>query len=617
MTQATWLALHARSLTAVALFALLLAPAPAQQAPQSQGQQGRQQVKAMLLPQAVVLPVGDRKIDIDGSLIDWPKLPAMQLNDPRQLSGTRHGAWYGRADASAVVFMMWGEEGLYIACTALDQWHRELDAKTLALTEIPAADSLVLSFDPDRNTRANGPDPGRREDREFWLADETAREVVQWDRLRGAARMLPRPARMVVLHDKEQGLTTYEALIPWPEILPPGKQPQVGKSIDLQMILNDFDEVTDSMPQTRIGWTFGMGPVVDPGLLGTIQLVGNDAPMRGIMPEFPAKPGGGEAPAEPREYWRELSAQFIQNPPAVYDGMLTPEETGGIKRLRALEALDQHYARMPRVDNLEILQRVHRRMSREVAGLTARGLPSWWRERTHSISKQAEDAVPAGSMRLFRLPMGGWVVRCANKSFMIDAAGPDVDQWLWGAAQMCVLTQPLAMERRNDQLLLRMLMADPVHPVMTHIVFHLPVIAMEKIPLMRLGKPTSASAGVTVRGIGTAAADGSVPFDLGYRVQASGCPDLVIVGPTTKIEDVEAKPVGVLIASSRNRGVVEIAKKLKPGITLFDDGFLPETNKSRPRVTMKHLHQLQRALLPLKSVVLAPGESWTVGRDGD
>ena len=83
MTQATWLALHTRSLTAVALFALLLAPAPAQQAPQSQGQQGRQQVKAMLLPQAVVLPVGDRKIDIDGSLIDWPKLPAMQLNDPR------------------------------------------------------------------------------------------------------------------------------------------------------------------------------------------------------------------------------------------------------------------------------------------------------------------------------------------------------------------------------------------------------------------------------------------------------------------------------------------------------------------------------------------------------
>ena len=32
--------------------------------------------------------------------------------------------------------------------------------------------------------------------------------------------------------------------------------------------LNDFDETTDGMAQTRIGWTFGLGPVVDPGLLG-------------------------------------------------------------------------------------------------------------------------------------------------------------------------------------------------------------------------------------------------------------------------------------------------------------------------------------------------------------
>jgi len=611
----TWLAFGPKTLTAAASLLLFAASMSAQQAPPAKP--GQQPIKPMLLPQAVVLPVGDRKIDIDGSLIDWPKLPAMQLNDPRQLSGTRHGAWYGRADASAVVFMMWGEEGLYVACTALDQWHRALDAKTLSLTEIPAADSLVLSFDPDRNTRAKGPDPGRREDREFWLADESGRQVVQWDRLRGVARVLPGPARVVVLHDKEQGLTTYEALIPWPEILPPGKQPQVGKCIDLQLVLNDFDEVTDSMPQTRIGWTFGIGPVVDPGLLGTIQLVGSDAPMRGVMPDFPAKPSAGASPAEPPEYWRELSAQLIQNPPMIYDGKLTPEETGGMKRLKALEELDQHYGSMPRVDNLEILQRVHRRMSREVAGLTGRGLPSWWRERTRSISKQAEDPVPAGSLRLFRLPMGGWVVRSPSLSFMIDAAGPDVDQWLWGASQMCVLTQPLAINRRNDQLLLRMLLAEPMHPVITHIVFHLPVVPMDKIPLVKLGKSYGAEAGNSFRAIGTAAADGSVPYDVGYRIQIAGCSDLVIVGPTTKVEDVEQKPVGVMIASSRNRGVVEIAKKLQPEVVLFDDGFLPETHVALPRVTLKHLHQLQRALLPIKSVVLAPGESWAVAKDGE
>ena len=199
---------------------------------------------------------------------------------------------------------------------------------------------------------------------------------------------------------------------------------------------------------------------------------------------------------------------------------------------------------------------------------------------------------------------------------MIDAAGPDVEQWLWGAAQMCVLTQPLTMSRRNDQLLLRMLTAEPVRPVLTHIVFHLPVIAMDKIPLVQLGQSYGAKTGSTLRGIGEARSDGSVPYDLGYRIETVGCPDLVIVGPTTKVEDVEEEPVGVMIASSRNRGVVDIAKKLKPGIILFDDGFLPDTSVALPRVTLNHLHQLQRALLPLKSVVLAPGESWTVEGDG-
>lgn len=589
---------------------LVAAPAAAQLAPQ----QPKPQLKPMLLPQAVVLPVGDREIAIDGSLIDWPKLPAMRLNDKRQLSGTRHGAWYGPGDASAVVFMMWNEQGLYVACSARDQWHRALDAKTLQLTEIPAADSLMLTFDPERNTRSNGPDPGREEDREFWIADEKGRQLVQWDRLRGSARVLPEQARMFVLHDKEQGITTYEAMIPWSEILPPGKQPQVGKLIDMQMVLNDFDEVTDSMPQTRIGWTFGMGPVIDPGLLGTIQLVGSDAPLRGVMPEFAAKPAAKKEPAKPREYWRELTARLVQNPPAVYDGTLTPEETGGIKRLKALEELETHYARMPRVDNLEILQRVHRRMSREVAGLVGRGLPSWWRERMHGVSKQAEDRVPDGALRLFRLPMGGWMVRSQRRNFLIDAAGPDVEQWLWGAAQMCLLTQPLSMARRNDQLLLRMFTAEPVHPVMTHIVFHLPVIAMDKIPLLQVGQ-SYGQPGNKVYTLGKARKDGSVPYDLGYRVETAGCPDLLIVGPTTKIEHVQDKPVGVLIASSRNRGVVEIAKKVKPGIIVFDDGFLPNTDAKLGRVTLTHLHKLQRALLPLKSVVLAPGESWTEKND--
>lgn len=612
---------HRSRLLAVSAVVVALAmPTAAQQKPNLPGaQQGQGKTpNTMRLPRAVVLPVGDKEIKIDGSLVDWPKLPAMQMNDRSQLSGTGHGAWRGLKDCSALVFMMWGEEGLYISCTAQDEWHRALDANTLLLTEIPASDSLMLTFDPGRNTRSNGPDPGRREDREFWLADEKGRKVVQWDRLRGTARVLPDPARMVVLHDKEHGITTYEALIPWSEILPPGKQPYAKLCIDMQMVLNDFDESTDSMAQTRIGWTFGHGPVVDPGLLGTIMLVGSDAPMRGVMPEFPAKPGVEEEFVKPAEYWREVSARLVQNEPAIYDGKLPPAETGGMKRLEVLEELDEHLDRFPRVDNLELYQRIHRRMNREVIGLMGRGLPLWWRLRMQTISKQAADPVPVGSVRLFRLPMGGWLVRTATKNYMIDPAGNDVHDWLWGGAEMAILTQPLTMMRRNDELLIRMFTSKAVRPVFTHIVFHLPVIAMEKIPLVDPGKGYATERadkknkeGTTVHAIGRKLDDGSVPYDLSYRIDTPNCPSVMIVGPTLKAEDVEDKAVGVLIASSRNVEIKAIADKVKPGIILFDDAFLASNDAKLARVTLKNIHQLQRSLLPHKSVLIAPGESWT------
>ena len=174
------------------------------------------------------------------------------------------------------------------------------------------------------------------------------------------------------------------------------------------------------------------------------------------------------------------------------------------------------------------------------------------------------------------------------------------------------------MMRRNDQLLLRMFTAKPVRPVFAHIVFHLPVVAMDKIPLVEVGKGYATEAatspnktGTTVHSIGRKMADGSVPYDLSYRVDAVDCPSVMIVGPTLKAEDVEEKPVGVMIASSRNVEIVAIANKVTPGVILFDDAFLASNDAKSTRVTLGNLHQLQRSLLPHKSVVLAPGESWT------
>jgi hypothetical protein len=175
--------------------------------------------------------------------------------------------------------------------------------------------------------------------------------------------------------------------------------------------------------------------------------------------------------------------------------------------------------------------------------------------------------------------------------------------------------------RRNDQLLLRMFTAKTVRPVFAHIVFHLPVVAMEKMPLVEPGKgyatqPSTSpnKSGTTVHAIGHKLADGSVPYDLSYRIETIGCPSVMICGPTLRAKDVEEKSVGVMIASSRNAEILTIANKVKPGIILFDDAFMAANDAKLSRVTLNDIHQLQRSLLPHKSVVLAPGESWTAER---
>jgi len=569
----------------------------------------------MLLPQSVVLPRGEKEIAIDGVLTDWPGLPAVILNDRRQLSGTALKAWNGERDCAALVFMMWDEDHLYFAGQVRDDWHRALDSETLQLSEIPLADSIVLTFDPQRDTRSLGPDKGRREDREFWLAEEVGREVVLWDRLRGTARTLDaKAARQVSLHDKEQGITTYEARIPWQEILPAGRRPEVGLILDLQIVVNDFDESTDPMPQTRIGWTFGCGPVIDPGLFGSMMLVGDRAALQGQVPEFAPKPAVGSTPLGSAAEWRDLSARLVQLPPAVHDGAKAPEQAGGLDRFQVLEAIDSHCERFPRVDYVEFQHRIHRRMSREVAGIRARGLPSWWLMRLEGMSKAAEDPIPRGVVRFFRIPMGGWLVGTPGGGFAIDPAGADLARLLWGRLEFAILTQPLDMTRRNDQLLVRMWLNEPARHVLSHIAFHLPLIPMRDMPLVVPGTECSPPEGLEIEVLGRKLADGSVMGACSYRVEVEDGPRILVVAPSLRLADISGDPVDVMLLSPRNPQSVEIANKVKPGLILIDEGFRCQAMPNVPRIRLRDLHALQKALQPHRSLLLAPGESWDVTR---
>ena len=596
-----------RFVPALALTAALLAQNPPPSGP------AQRPPDPMLMPQVLVLPRAGRELKVDGSLIDWPELPGIRLDDQRQMSGTAQGAFRDGSDLGAVAFMAWDEEALWFSCAVKDDWHRALDANTLMVTEIPAADSVVLTFDPERDTRSNGADPGRREDREFWLAEENGREVVQWDRLRGSARVLDgATARMVVLHDKEHGITNYEARIPWSEILPASMKPAIGLVLDLQIVVNDFDEATDSMPQTRSGLTFGVSPVVDPGLFASMMLVGDAAALSGVVPEFPPKPGLAAPPVPPADHWRQLSAELLQQPPVLFDGSNPVAQTLGAKRLTTLEKIEAEIDRFPRVDFLEFHHRIHRRMSREVAGIAGRGLPSWWQLQLESVAKNAADPVEASALRVFKLPMGGWLFRSQQKTFAVDAAGADLAQRLGGGIDFCVLTTPMDLVRRNDQLLVRMFFAKPPRPMITHIAFHLPAVPMDKMTLAVPGQHYELSPGVTVQALGKALADGSVTWSCSYRIHLPGGPTVLLVGSNLHAAEVDATPIDVMVLSPRNPEALEIVRKIKPAVVLLDEAFACQSRPDTARIQLRSFLAMQTELLPTPTVLLAPGESWTV-----
>ena len=253
-------------------------------------------------------------------------------------------------------------------------------------------------------------------------------------------------------------------------------------------------------------------------------------------------------------------------------------------------------------------------MEREVAGISARGLPLLWRQRLEAVSKTAEDPVEAGSLRVFRLPMGGWLCRFAAGSLLIDGAGADLAPWLWGGAGFQVLTQPMDMTRRNDQLLVRMYTADPPRHVFTHIAFHLPAVSMSVMPLVELGKSYGSPAGARIHTLGRAKADGSVPYSCSYRIEIPDGPCLLVVGPNLRADEAEAGGVDLAIVSPRNAELAAIVTKVAPALAIVDDAFVGPSHPTLPRVTLRDVFALQQALLPAPSVVLAPGESWTVQR---
>jgi hypothetical protein len=245
---------------------------------------------------------------------------------------------------------------------------------------------------------------------------------------------------MVVLHDKEQGITTYEARIPWGRRSCPGRKPRRpgrARPADRRQRLRreHRQHAADAhRPDVRLS------PVVDPGLFASMMLVGDEKALQRCGAGVPAqaRDSRGAAAVPPPDHWRTSPRQPAAAPPAVFDGTAVGRRLRRAKRLTVLEEIEaQMRTRFPRVDFLEFHHRIHRRMNREVAGLRAR--PAVVVAAAAAVSKNAEDPVPKASRcGSSGLPMGGWLVRSRPATSRSTRPAPTSPSTALGAASSSV-----------------------------------------------------------------------------------------------------------------------------------------------------------------------------------
>lgn len=566
----------------------------------------------MQTPRALVFARGDARIVVDGYLSEWPVLPAIRLDDTRQLSGTATGSFTGPTDLNAQAFAMWDEEYLWFAAVVRDDRHLFLTQDTPQSIEIPPTDAIELTFDPERDSRSFGPDDGRNEDRSFWLgaSDIVARNVISLNHRRGTAQ-LSEGAKLRVTRDDDAAITTYEAAIPWAEIFPSRGKASVDDILDLQIVVSDYDVPLDPLPDTRIGWTFGTGARIDPGLFGSIRLSGREAGSEDPfeMPEFPAPERGQDDPVPAKAYWVELHERLrgIEAKPVLED-TADPSLVSGEVRKKWLATLEGHCDAFPRVDYLRYHMCTNRRMVRECAGMIETGLPFYWDHVLRRVARDAQRDSPEKGYRLYRLPHGAWLVRSKQASFLIDPAGFAIEKHLANWCDFSITTNPVDPTQRSDQLSLRLLSQQPQRRPFFHILHSLPGLRHDTIEVAEPGETYEAE-GLVIKAIGRTDERGWVTGTLGYRIDWPDGASLVVSGLESFSEDVGAPP-DIAIVAAQHKTVVPFAHRVRAGITVLDDVLeCARRPGAGGRVTLDDAYHLQRRFRPNASIILAPGQS--------
>ncbi|MEK0313245.1 S-layer homology domain-containing protein [Cohnella sp. 56] len=204
------------------------------------------------------------QMTVDGDITDgeWGNAQATVIDQASQVVGISD--WGGAEDLSAEFRTMWDDDYLYLAIKATDNVHHQpyTDGSTWQ------ADGIQLAIDPGRVYGA-----GSRGYNEigFALNDDGTVQKYRWIAVPGQFSGAFDHMKVAIKRNEADKTTSYEAAIPWAEIMPEGMTPKSGTDIGFSFLINDSDG------GARRGWIQymeGIGGDKNPKYLADLVLKG-------------------------------------------------------------------------------------------------------------------------------------------------------------------------------------------------------------------------------------------------------------------------------------------------------------------------------------------------------
>ncbi|MBN2181911.1 MAG: hypothetical protein JW715_08340 [Sedimentisphaerales bacterium] len=207
---------------------------------------------------------------IDGNLNEWIKKCPIPLIGSSQITNKAESYTWSPDNLSAVGYLMWDTENLYVALKVRDNVHCTKGTGQSA-DEFIKGDSLILGIDPTHR----GTDTETKSFAYYISAEPPGggsgtHTIIRPDQYSGSHRpghLFKDSSIYDMAIQKEPGICIYELKIPLTEL---GVTGNIGTKIGLSIQLNDND---GHGPQAQMNWGDGLFPKWSPGNFGVVTFI--------------------------------------------------------------------------------------------------------------------------------------------------------------------------------------------------------------------------------------------------------------------------------------------------------------------------------------------------------